>query len=467
MKNFLKLILLVILAVTCFYAGTAFKEGKISRPDQASSTVQIPEPPAKEIISGKVKKIFEQKYLLQENGTANEIPVLINSGTRFFNTKSEQSEQSAILKGYLIEVKGNYSGADFLADEIKIISTVGFNEYRNEAMNIAFSYQADWKPSGYSEEIGGRQIWYAGKDGFFELSAIVSNGVDLEGLAQTEAKKKPYGQNPEISGMTIDGQPAKFIKAVEARYYNAALIVKYPYAVELKFDGKKIALYDYLIIYSNINYLDQLSTSVKFINKVNPQEAGNEITILAPKAGSIIKSPLTIDGEAAGSWYFEGIFNVALLDGENHKIASGRAESIGEWMSDKPVPFNLKLEFSAPTTTSGKLIFSNANPSGLPANDKKFEIPVKFEPQKKITPTATKTSSPAASNSTLEMCYVTGCSHQLCSDQKVESTCEFIEQYSCLKYAICERQPNAKCGWTITKQYNDCLNQAKSSTSTK
>lgn len=465
MKKYLKIFLLIIFAVTCFYAGTAFKQGKVKSQEQATTTPQEEPRKEREIINGKVKKIFEQKYILEEIGTTSEITVLINSNTKFFDEKNVQNDQNYIKKGYLVEAKGIYEGEEFQADEIRLVSTVGFLEYRNDAMNIAFSYPADWKPSGYSDEIGGRQIWYAGGNDFFELSALASNGSSLDNIALKESAKKFYGKNPQMSDITIDGQSGKTIVAVEPKYYNATVILKYPYPLELKFEGKKKTDYGYFVLYSNINYLDLLISSLKFINKEVPKEAGKEITIISPKSGDTVISPLNIDGEATGSWYFEGVFPAALYDGNGKKIASGQAEAIGEWMSEKAVPFNLKLEFSAPSTASGKLVFTNDNPSGLKENEKKFELPVKFEPAK----TVSKKEEPAPKDPTITNpkapCYVGGCSGQICSDKKVVSTCEFQDQYSCLKYAICERQPDKKCGWTITKQYNECLNKAKATSS--
>jgi len=56
-------------------------------------------------------------------------------------------------------------------------------------------------------------------------------------------------------------------------------------------------------------------------------------------------------------------------------------------------------------------------------------------------------------------CIVTGCSNELCVDEKyghVDSTCQWKEEYSCLPNAICERQSDNSCGWTYTEKYNEC-----------
>lgn len=58
-------------------------------------------------------------------------------------------------------------------------------------------------------------------------------------------------------------------------------------------------------------------------------------------------------------------------------------------------------------------------------------------------------------------CKITGCSGQICSDERVMTTCEFRQEYACYKSAICERQSDGKCGWTQTAELIQCLNQYK------
>jgi hypothetical protein len=57
-------------------------------------------------------------------------------------------------------------------------------------------------------------------------------------------------------------------------------------------------------------------------------------------------------------------------------------------------------------------------------------------------------------------CYVGGCSGQLCGDdsQNLISTCEWREAYGCYQGAVCERQADGRCGWTVTTTLASCLN---------
>jgi hypothetical protein len=113
------------------------------------------------------------------------------------------------------------------------------------------------------------------------------------------------------------------------------------------------------------------------------QDIGNElekhdlIRIENPRPGQTISSPLNIRGEARGSWFFEANFPVKLLDSQGNTIAESFVESEGEWMTQEFVPFTGTLEFEK-RGTGGTLILEKANPSDLPHNADRLEIPVSF-----------------------------------------------------------------------------------------
>lgn len=102
------------------------------------------------------------------------------------------------------------------------------------------------------------------------------------------------------------------------------------------------------------------------------------IRVDAPASGDLVTSPITITGEARGSWYFEASFPVKLVDANGRILAQGPAQAQGEWMTPEFVPFTATWAFSKPTTDTGTLILRNDNASGLPENDKEIEIPVRF-----------------------------------------------------------------------------------------
>lgn len=56
-------------------------------------------------------------------------------------------------------------------------------------------------------------------------------------------------------------------------------------------------------------------------------------------------------------------------------------------------------------------------------------------------------------------CFKTGCSQQVCADEEVITTCEYRSEYDCYRRAVCERQANGECGFTMTPELRRCLNR--------
>lgn len=108
-----------------------------------------------------------------------------------------------------------------------------------------------------------------------------------------------------------------------------------------------------------------------------PQEDEN-IRVTIPRSGDVIISPVIIRGEARGTWFFEGSFPLLIVDENGLVVGSGVAQSQGEWMTSEFVPFEALVSFSLPSSTAGSIILSRDNPSGLPENDAKIAIPVRF-----------------------------------------------------------------------------------------
>lgn len=108
---------------------------------------------------------------------------------------------------------------------------------------------------------------------------------------------------------------------------------------------------------------------------------GNALVRLAePEANAVIRSPITIRGEAKGNWYFEGSFPVRLLDGNGDVLGVVVAQALGEWMTTDFVPFEATISFPAPETGTGTLVLEKDNPSGLPENADELRVPVRFVP---------------------------------------------------------------------------------------
>ena len=105
---------------------------------------------------------------------------------------------------------------------------------------------------------------------------------------------------------------------------------------------------------------------------------------ISVKPGDTVSSPLTVTGEARGTWFFEASFPIMAVDWDGRIIAQVPAQAQGEWMTEEFVPFSATLIFTTPTAgdpavNRGSLILQKDNPSGLPEHDDSLEIPVVFE----------------------------------------------------------------------------------------
>jgi hypothetical protein len=137
------------------------------------------------------------------------------------------------------------------------------------------------------------------------------------------------------------------------------------------------------IIFSKVNAPSaQKSIANNFVQPQNDagdfREEATTIEVKTPQSGEVVKSPLTVTGEAKG-WYFEGVFPVKVLDDTGKEIGHGQMQAQGNWTADVFVPFEGKIEFSQPATKTGTIVFQKDNPSGLPENDEKVELFISFE----------------------------------------------------------------------------------------
>jgi len=127
---------------------------------------------------------------------------------------------------------------------------------------------------------------------------------------------------------------------------------------------------------TNNNGSSQATTSTAAQNPGIP----DLITEDSPAINAAVGSPITISGQARGTWYFEASFPVELLDANGKTITAAPAKAQGDWMTTDFVPFALSLPFAAqPAGSKGTLVLHKDNPSGDPARDQSVSIPVVFK----------------------------------------------------------------------------------------
>lgn len=109
----------------------------------------------------------------------------------------------------------------------------------------------------------------------------------------------------------------------------------------------------------------------------NALDLNDKIVNSFPVPDSIIKSPLSVEGEARGIWFFEASFPVRLEDASGKLIAQVPAEALSNWMTQEFVPYKAILTFTAPSSATGTLVLTRDDPSGLRVPEE-LKIPVRF-----------------------------------------------------------------------------------------
>ena len=123
---------------------------------------------------------------------------------------------------------------------------------------------------------------------------------------------------------------------------------------------------------------NETETTSNETETTSKEPAEDRIKVTKPLPNQVIENPLIIEGEARGTWFFEASFPVKLLDANGNVIASHFAQAQSDWMTENFVAFKAQIEFEKPSTDTGVLVLEKDNPSGLPENDAKIEIPVRF-----------------------------------------------------------------------------------------
>lgn len=155
--------------------------------------------------------------------------------------------------GYLLmESKGNHH---YRNDEIP-----KYKSYTNKLYHITFEYPGNWVLNKNYESR------YEGPEGFFEVAEINALGRDIDQVAQQEVDTpiQPYGANPQIKTLTLDGQPARLIipSSDQNKVFDreVALIIKNKKPVIENGDA-----YNYTIIWSNAQALEHMIKTFKFL----------------------------------------------------------------------------------------------------------------------------------------------------------------------------------------------------------
>lgn len=102
------------------------------------------------------------------------------------------------------------------------------------------------------------------------------------------------------------------------------------------------------------------------------------LNVEQPEIDQMVASPLTVTGEATGTWYFEASFPIEIVSPDGVRLGQSFVQAQDDWMTESLVPFEGEITFDSRGYTEGFLVFHRDNPSGLPEFDSSQQIPVKF-----------------------------------------------------------------------------------------
>ena len=132
------------------------------------------------------------------------------------------------------------------------------SNFINPNYRVYFQYPAHWKKVNDER--------YEGSDGFFQISAIFSEG-SIHEVCQNEAfhQLMPYGSNPRTIQIQIENQEACMIFPSEDQppemRGQAALIVKYPTPIQIQGN-----MYNYFILWVDQDHINEISSTFSFLS---------------------------------------------------------------------------------------------------------------------------------------------------------------------------------------------------------
>lgn len=135
--------------------------------------------------------------------------------------------------------------------------------FSSPAFAVSLQYPADWQPAGYgSPETG--EIRFAGINGFFHINSMDGDSIDSIAAAEAGHRLQPYGSNPTIETLQIQGQEAHLILPSSDQpvgmQYQAALIVRYPQVRTIVWSPR------YFVLWADSPHIRAIAETLRFTN---------------------------------------------------------------------------------------------------------------------------------------------------------------------------------------------------------
>lgn len=106
----------------------------------------------------------------------------------------------------------------------------------------------------------------------------------------------------------------------------------------------------------------------------------NNVRIELPRPNAQVASPLQVEGEASGTWFFEASLPLELRTAAGETLVETAVMTEDEWMTEDFVGFSTSIDFTVTEPTAAWLVVKRSNPSGLPENDEEEQIAITLMP---------------------------------------------------------------------------------------
>lgn len=280
-KIIIAIILIIVMGVGYLVYQTLFVKPEFSTPRETPTTeiythpvygysINIPDDWMGKYFVEEKDHIASFVYNSSSDLKYNLFSIVVYSNNEWQQTKSEPgfhgneiTAKDDLVFVYVISLDNPYVGEEgdeyqkMAGDVNNIIKTFkitsGWKVYSNSTYNVTFQYPASWQP-------------YEGEDGFFQLSAISGEGLPIDEVYRFEAyhKLQPYGSQPKIESLKIEGQEARLILPSDDQPQEirsqAGLIIQYPNPIQIS--G---TTYYYFVLWAEQNHIRKIAETLRFI----------------------------------------------------------------------------------------------------------------------------------------------------------------------------------------------------------
>ncbi len=235
------------------------------------------------------------------------------------------------------------------------------------ALQVEISYPADWTPRP-ATNIQGESAVYS----FNPEEVVGTDPVSEEELkigivyfGSDDDREVTYEESEIISEeeITVDGYTAVRREVTGQLGENVTtevlvgeekyLISAYPLKSEL------IEVYNQFLSYVDL-------------------KADVTVEVTSPELGMEIKSPFIIQGQASGTWFFEAVLPISVINAEGDILAEDLIMTDEDWMTEEMIEFEKQIIFEASGSNYGFIRINKNNPSDIPRNSNSYYWPVEF-----------------------------------------------------------------------------------------